>query len=86
MAPPIEPPNVSGDFDSDTDVDGRDFLVWQRNPAVGNLSDWQTNYGTGTLGAVTAVPEPNYTLLFAVGVVFMLARKLFLPFRAECSK
>jgi hypothetical protein len=63
LAPPIEPPDVVGDFDGDNDVDGRDFLVWQRNPSVGNLSDWQTNYGTGALSAATAVPEPSAMLL-----------------------
>jgi fibronectin-binding autotransporter adhesin len=52
-----------GDFDNDGDVDGRDFLVWQRNPGVGNLSDWQANYGTGSLTAITAVPEPNTILM-----------------------
>lgn len=35
-----------GDFDEDGDVDGRDFLTWQRNPSVGNLADWQDNYGS----------------------------------------
>jgi hypothetical protein len=52
-----------GDFDSDGDVDGRDLLVWQRNPSVGNLSDWQTNYGTGELTSTVAVPEPTTMLL-----------------------
>jgi hypothetical protein len=52
-----------GDFDGDGDVDGRDFLVWQRNPSVGNLGDWQTNYGVGGLAAVSAVPEPSAVLL-----------------------
>lgn len=48
-----------GDFDLDGDVDGRDFLIWQRNPVVGNLIDWQTNYGIGSLTSTTAVPEPS---------------------------
>jgi hypothetical protein len=64
LAPAIEPPDVLGDFDGDNDVDGRDFLVWQRNPSVGDLADWQANYGTGTLVAnSTAVPEPSAVLL-----------------------
>ncbi len=33
-----------GDFDRNGEVDGRDFLLWQRNPAIGNLVDWQANY------------------------------------------
>lgn len=28
-----------GDFDLDGDVDGADFLLWQRNPSVGDLAD-----------------------------------------------
>jgi len=32
----------SADFDNDGDVDGADFLAWQRNPRVGSLSDWQS--------------------------------------------
>jgi hypothetical protein len=40
-----------GDFDQDGDVDGRDFLLWQRNPSVGSLADWQNNYGVEELGS-----------------------------------
>lgn len=54
---------IPGDFDGDGDVDGRDFLVWQRNTSVGNLGDWQTNYGAGSLAAVNAVPEPGALVL-----------------------
>lgn len=50
--------SLAGDFNYDGNVDGRDFLVWQRNPSVGNLADWQSSYGMGTLDAVS-VPEPN---------------------------
>jgi hypothetical protein len=65
----------SGDFDEDGDVDGRDFLVWQRNPSVGNLADWQANYGAGPLTASTiAVPEPGALLLALLGC-YPLSRK-----------
>jgi hypothetical protein len=37
-----EPTMIAGDFDNDGDVDGRDFLVWQRSDATlgpdGNLA------------------------------------------------
>ncbi len=68
---------LSGDFDGDDDVDGADFLAWQRDPGVGNLSDWQTNYGTTALltAASTPVPEPSALLLGA------LASLLGFPFR-----
>lgn len=52
-----------GDFDGDGDVDGTDFLTWQKNPAVGSLTDWQNNYGLGSLAAATAVPEPTSLML-----------------------
>ncbi|WP_168205213.1 autotransporter-associated beta strand repeat-containing protein [Bythopirellula goksoeyrii] len=57
---------IAGDFDSDGDVDGRDFLIWQRNPSVGNLADWQSNYGApgSALAASTSVvPEPSSLVL-----------------------
>ena len=70
-SPPIfdfdeAPAGLAGDFDNDGDVDGLDFLVWQRNPSVGSLSDWQTNYGLNGLAAVTSVPEPGTSLLAVV--------------------
>jgi hypothetical protein len=55
---------VPGDFDGDGDVDGRDFLVWQRgdspNPvSAEDLADWQEWYSTvPELAASVAVPEP----------------------------
>jgi hypothetical protein len=56
--------SLPGDFDFDGDVDGRDFLKWQRNPSIGDLSDWQNNYGTGALTAnSTAVPEPGCLMM-----------------------
>lgn len=46
----IDGPVSSGDFDEDGDVDGRDFLAWQRGQSPDPLSptdlaSWQTNYG-----------------------------------------
>ncbi|TWU29953.1 beta strand repeat-containing protein [Bythopirellula polymerisocia] len=51
----------TADFDQDGDVDGHDFLVWQRDPNVGSLTDWQAQYG-GALpltASATSVPEPG---------------------------
>ena len=62
---------IAGDFDGDGDVDGRDFLVWQRNPSVGNLVDWQANYGSTTpvIATNTAVPEPGALILCSLALV-----------------
>jgi hypothetical protein len=75
-----------GDFDNDDDVDGRDFLRWQRkqSPNNGNLADlqaWQTNYGyNGSLTAVQAVPEPaTVMLLIVVSCAASLSRKRLKP-------
>lgn len=71
---------IPGDFDGDDDVDGRDFLIWQRggtspplDPAL--LAAWQANYGSGTGGlvAIAAVPEPATGLLLISGIVGMIA-------------
>lgn len=70
----VVPSSTPGDFDFDGDVDGRDFLLWQRNTSVGNLNDWQTNYGFGSLTAAsTAVPEPGSLILLGI---FMVAAPL----------
>ena len=69
---------IPGDFDNDGDVDGRDFLTWQRNPSVGSLADWQNNYGTSGLSAVAAaVPEPSSVLLIVCGLACVSGRRLF---------
>lgn len=63
----------SADFDHDGDVDGRDFLVWQRggSPApfsAGNLALWQEQYAAagGELTAAVQVPEPGACVLLAI--------------------
>jgi hypothetical protein len=68
----IESP-LPGDFDGDGDIDGRDFLVWQRNPAIGDLADWQDGYGDST-PAAAAVPEPATTVWAGI-----LLAAVFLP-------
>jgi hypothetical protein len=70
-----------GDFNDDGDVDGRDFLIWQRggSPTAlspGDLQDWQTNYGAeGPLTAVTAIPEPSAISLLVFAAVSAISFK-----------
>ena len=61
---------ASSDFDQDGDVDGGDFLVWQRDLSVGSLASWQDNYGGVPLAATAAVPEPATWVL--VGMPLLL--------------
>ena len=81
------PMGQAGDFDGDNDVDGKDFLIWQRgnsdNPlSPGDLNLWQTNYGAGpSVANATTVPEPGSMLLSALGGMCLVSgfagRKLF---------
>jgi hypothetical protein len=69
-------PQLPGDFDGDGDVDGRDFLAWQRNPAVGNLNDWQTHYSVLEFQAVS-VPEPDsflFVIVLGLGLIINRTR------------
>jgi hypothetical protein len=72
-------PVPSADFDGDGDVDGRDFLVWQRGEGDadgdgssngGDLAIWQEQYGRSSFVTTTiTVPEPStIALLFAVAL------------------
>jgi len=68
---------LPGDFDIDGDVDGYDFLAWQRGESPDPLSQadlaaWEANYGTvAALSAASAVvPEPtSLALLSACGLL-----------------
>jgi len=68
-------PPIAGDFNGDGDVDGADFLFWQRELGVGDLSAWQANFGHRSGGGAANVPEPDGLLLVAIGGLLMLARK-----------
>ena len=67
---------LQGDFDRDNDVDGFDFLFWQRDPNVGLLSDWESNYGiTANVAVAATVPEPSSILLAATTSLLFYSRK-----------
>ena len=67
----------SGDFDCDGDVDGDDFLSWQRGESpdplsASDLADWEANYGAPPLEAAAgAVPEPISTTIFLAGALIV---------------
>ena len=83
---------LPGDHDLDGDVDGRDFLAWQRgespNPfSPGDLAAWQANYGVGSLTSAlrlppsalhVAVPEPW-------GLILVCALFALMPARLRCA-
>ncbi|TWU28155.1 beta strand repeat-containing protein [Bythopirellula polymerisocia] len=69
---------ATGDFDGDGDVDGRDFLVWQRGGSPnginsGDLAVWQAQYGNPPLAAASAVvPEPGAGIILCVGIMALI--------------
>lgn len=78
---------LSGDFNRDGVCDGTDFLMWQLDPSVGSLTDWEADYGqlagppVIALSADSArVPEPAGVVLGALaGVGLLLTRRRHVP-------
>lgn len=72
---------LPGDFDEDGDVDGNDFLTWQRGgsftPLSGtDLADWQNNYSNSPIMVSTAaVPEPSIGGLVGMLVISLLGHR-----------
>jgi len=67
---------IPGDFDFDGDVDGVDFLEWQRSDGTAaGLTAWQNNYGAPSQLAATAnVPEPCSAFMLFCGMVARLTQ------------
>jgi hypothetical protein len=58
---------LAGDLNGDGEVDGQDFLLWQRDPTAGPLADWEANYSPGAVSPNSlVVPEP---CAFAVSLI-----------------
>ena len=68
---------IPGDFDYDGFVIGTDFLMWQLDPSVGSLADWEANYGMGALLSATsaAVPEPTTSALALAALCLAMSRR-----------
>jgi hypothetical protein len=80
--------DANADFDGDGDIDGRDFLAWQRGESPASLSsddliNWQNIYGIESFSALplppsaltSVLPEPSTGLLLLT-FIFMLPRLL----------
>lgn len=65
---------LPGDFDLDGDVDGGDFLSWQRdNLSSTDLADWQTNYGATGGGGPGGTISGNFDQVTIVDPLGKLA-------------
>lgn len=66
--------SLSGDFDDDSDVDGADFLEWQRGDGTpAGLTEWQNGYNAHEIltASSVAVPEPVSWVLMLFGLAMM---------------
>jgi len=68
----------TADFDSDTDVDGADFLEWQRELGTSldatDLANWQSEYALpAAAAAASAVPEPSALALLMLGAMGLVS-------------
>jgi len=66
------PPGLATDYDGDNDVDGNDFLIWQRGLGTthdaDDLATWRTEFGqTAAAATIGGVPEPTSLALLAMG-------------------
>jgi len=74
-----------GDFDGDDDVDGADFLQWQRDGlSASDLVTWEANFGSAAqlTAASSNVPEPSTSLMVVVCCGVCVIRR---PRRATSS-
>lgn len=70
---------LPGDFNADLRVDGLDFLYWQGDQAVGELTDWEINFGgAAATETLIAIPEPSTFALLAT-LLFALVAQPRLP-------
>ncbi len=81
VASVLAPPDA--DFDDDKDVDGADFLKWQRGQSSTALSAdelalWKEQFGSSNLPAAAGIPEPSTDriVLMATAALLLRARAL----------
>lgn len=74
--------SLAGDFDLDGDVDGNDFLIWQRgespNPmSAFDLANWKAYFGTDISRTTvsTSVPEPAAWFMLMSGMMAIFFRR-----------
>ncbi len=71
--------SIFADYDVDGDVDGGDFLVWQRGGSThglvaSDLDAWKSQFGAPAVAASLPVPEPAGLVIAMSAVVALIAR------------
>jgi hypothetical protein len=72
---------LAGDYDSDNDVDGNDFLRWQRGVSTDPLSPldlqvWETNYGNVEPPLVASVVASSTSDLIDAALAYELSTEM----------
>ena len=75
--------STPGDFNGDGNVDGFDFILWQRGESPSPLStadynDWEANFVTVSgpaVAAAAAIPEPSTAVLVVLGCLAWAPRR-----------
>lgn len=76
---------LEGDYDLDFDIDGADFLAWQREDATEEgLTAWQDGYGNGAPLIAIQVPEPTSGLILLVLAAWCQSARITRT--ANCSR
>jgi hypothetical protein len=74
-------PEPTGDFNNDGVVDAADYVMWRKEPSVGDYADWVQQFGEvippGAGG--TAVPEPGAAALLALVLLLAPNRHIARP-------
>ncbi len=79
-------PGTIGNFNGDTIVDARDYVVWRKRLGLtftsADYSTWRSHFGqstpgggAATLNAVAALPEPASSVLFVVAIFAAVLRR-----------
>jgi T5SS/PEP-CTERM-associated repeat protein len=76
-------PEPGADFDGDGDVDGADFLVWQRGESPNPLSSsdltiWRAHFGdidSSIAAASITIPEPSSIVMLLAAFTCILSRR-----------
>jgi hypothetical protein len=73
-----------GDADGDRDVDGADFLSWQRDlgDMPPDMALFDAAIDSAIAGAASAVPEPSGAVLIAFGMTALIVSR---PYRLRCD-
>jgi hypothetical protein len=63
-----------GDYNEDGAINAADYVVWRKGEADGPYETWRENFGAGSAGGGSAVPEPTGIVLLLSGIAALTVR------------